>query len=130
MNEHDLVQALEGHAAAVDPAGPPTSAMIARAASVRKRRTAVGVVAVAAVVAVIATTVSLLGVGGDTSSAPEVISPGGGRGGFAEALAMLPADTSSVRFDDQAAAAERIGLRASTAPDYATALSDFILTTS
>ncbi len=53
MNEHDLVQALEGRAAEVDPAGPPTGVMIGRAATVRKRRTAISVVAAAAAVAVV-----------------------------------------------------------------------------
>ena len=125
MNEHDLMQALEGSAAAVDPAGPPTSVMIARAASVRKRRTA-SAVGVATAVAVIVTTVSLFGEGSDKSSAPEVVSPGGGRDGFAEALMVLPANTSSVVFTDPVAAAERLGLSASTAQKYDAALSDYI----
>lgn len=127
MNEQDLVQALEGRAADVHPAGPPTGAMIGRAAVARKRRTALSVVAAAAAVAVVATTVSLVGVGGDRSTAPEVVSPTGGGDGFAEALALLPADTASVFFNDPVAAAERLGLEASSVAEYNAELLDYVI---
>ncbi|WP_323793092.1 hypothetical protein [Nocardioides sp.] len=127
MNEQELMTALEGRASEVHPAGPPTGAMIGRAAVARQRRTAFSVVAAAAAVAVVATTISLVGVGGDRSTAPQVVSPTGGGAGFAEALALLPADTSDLYFNDQAAAAGRLGLEASSVAEYNAELLDYVL---
>ncbi|CAN5401008.1 hypothetical protein BH09ACT12_BH09ACT12_15160 [soil metagenome] len=127
MNEHDLMQALEGRAAEVDPAGPPTGAMIGRAATVRKRRTALSVVAAAAVVAVIATTVSLVGLGDDKADDLDVVSPDGPSQGFAEALAVLPEGTGTVYFNDSVAAANRLGLQASTMEEYNQQVIDYLI---
>lgn len=125
MNERDLMQALEGRAAAVDPAGPPTSAMIGRAATVRKRRTALGAVAAVAAVAVVATTLSLVGLGDDRADDLDIVSPGGTSGTLADALAVVPAETASFTFDDSKAAARRLGITASTAAEYADAIEQY-----
>ncbi len=127
MNEHDLMQALERRAEAVDPGGAPLAAMTGRADTLRKRRTAFTVVAAAAAVAVVATTLSVVGLGDDRSSAPEVIAPdGGGTSTLDGALRVLPGDALSVSFNDRSAAAERLGLTASTSSEYAAGFADAI----
>ena len=129
MNEHDLMQALERRVADVSPTGAPVSDMVGRADKHRKRRNVVTAVAGAAAVAIVATTASVVGLGDDKASAPDVVSPGGQGETFVDALAVVPEGTESVYFNDPVAAAARLGLSATTVDEYNRGLIDYFVGT-
>jgi|GEM_PF-2717749 len=116
MNEHELMQSLEHRAGGVEPGAAPLAAMTGRAATIRKRRSLVTAVAAAAAVAVVATTISLVGLG-DETSAPDVVSPDGGSF-LDDALAVLPGDSLQLSFSAPSAAAARLGLDRSSQEAY------------